>query len=144
MEHRKINGIGDLRSEIIRLKAEVDMREVIIEEQFNTITEQIKAPFQFVKRIGDWFGGSEKDQASSDWMTSILQLGLPYLMSKTFFRHSGLITKAVVTLISQKAVTGINFNTLTSWIKQLSQWLRKQKEEKSSEDFGIPPDSEAS
>ena len=143
MKNNEINSIGDLRSEIIRLKAEVDEREIIIQRDFNEIADYVRAPLRFLKQAGNWFTGRGEDEAiSKDWMTSILQLGFPYLMNKTFFRKSSLIMKAMITLISQKAVQGINLHTITSWVQQLSTWIKKQKEQK-KEDYGVPPDSEA-
>lgn len=142
MENSKINSIGDLRSEIIRLQADVEERETLIQQDFNEIAEQIRAPFQFVKKIGSWFGGTGTghDETSADWFTMVAKLGFPYLMNKIFFKRSGIIMKALVALASQKAAEGLNFSTVSSWIEQLNSWIKKRREAKN--DYGIPPDSE--
>lgn len=146
MKNRRIESIGDLRAEIIRLQFEVDARELIIKAEVNHIAEQVKAPFQFIKRVSAWFGGGIDEStkaASTDWVTSIFQLGFPYFLNSVIFRRSGLIMKGLVALASQKAVSGINVDTLTGWVEQLSHWIKKQgKKNTKSPDYGIPPDSE--
>ncbi len=145
MENSQINSIGDLRSEIIRLQAEVDQRELLIRQDVNDIAEQVKVPFQFIRKIAGWFGGiDEKEKASStDWFTSVLQLGLPYALNSVIFKRSGLIMKGLIALLSQKAVSGINLDTFTGWVNQLSDWVKGQSKKKQEQrDYGIPPDSE--
>ncbi|MFM6976798.1 MAG: hypothetical protein ACKOW2_08140 [Sphingobacteriaceae bacterium] len=146
MENNRIKSIGDLRSEIIRLQADVDEHEALIQQDFNEMAEQIRAPFQFVKKIGSWFGGAETDheETSADWFTLVAKLGFPYLMNKFFFKRSGIIMKALVALASQKAAEGLNFSTVSSWIEQLSSWVKKRNQKKETKhDYGIPPDSES-
>lgn len=145
MENSQINSIGDLRSEIIRLQAEVDQREILIRQDVNDITEQVKGPLLFIKKVAGWFGGideKEKD-SSADWFTSVMQLGFPFIVNNLFFRRSGLIMKGLIALISQKAVSGINLDTFTGWVNQLSDWIKGQSKKKQEHrDYGIPPDSE--
>jgi hypothetical protein len=144
MENREINSIGDLRSEIIRLQAEADERELIIKQELDEITEQIKAPFQFVKKAAAWLGiGEQEEKKSSDWVTMLAQLGFPYLLNSVFFKRSGLILKGLVALLSQKAASSVNSDTISEWVEKITHWIKSQKDKKGSQqDYGIPPDSE--
>lgn len=144
MENRKINSMADLRLEIIRLQIEVDEREALIRHDLNEVAEQVKAPFHFMKKLAGWFGGGTTDQAASaDWLTSVLQLGFPWIVNNLFFKRSGIFTKGLIALLSQKAISGINLEKFTHWVEQLNQWITKQGKKKSdAEDYGIPPDSE--
>lgn len=144
MENRRIDSIGDLRSEIIRLQAEVDEREILIKAEIDSISEQVKAPFQFMKKLAGWFGTEkETKEDDKDWFTTVMQLGFPYLLNNLFFKRSGILMKGLIALVSQKAVSGVNLDTFTGWIQNLSSWIKKQGSKSTKNpDYGIPPDSE--
>ncbi len=131
MANNRINSMGDLRSEIIRLRTETAVREGELKEEFQQISEKIQAPFRLMQELGAWFGiGGKADEKSSDWLTSVAQLGVPYLLNSLIFKRSGFILKALIALVSQKAVAGINMDKMTGWIEKISQWIQKQSKQK--------------
>lgn len=123
-----ITTIADLRAEIVRLKAEVEERELNIQKDVNHLVEQVRMPFAMLKKIGTWFTGEKetKEAISSDWVTTIVQLGFPYLLNNFFFKKSGIVMKALIALVSQQAVKGINLDVISSWIEKISHWIKKE------------------
>jgi hypothetical protein len=135
MNKPKITSIGDLRSEIMRLKAEVEERELSIQRDVNHLVEQVRMPLDLLKKISSWFTGEKnsKEAISSDWVTTLAQLGFPYLLNSIFFKKSGIVMKALIALLSQQAVKGINVDTITSWIEKISHWIKKEGKKKEQE-----------
>jgi hypothetical protein len=41
--------------------------------------------------------------------------------------------KALIALLSQQAVKGINVDTITSWIEKISHWIKKEGKKKEQE-----------
>ncbi len=131
MANNRIKSMSDLRSEIFRLRAEMDLREGELKEEFHQISEKIQAPFRMMQELGAWLGiGGKAEEKSSDWLTTIAQLGVPYLLNSLIFKRSGFLLKALIALVSQKAVAGINMDKMTGWIEKISQWIQKQSKEK--------------
>lgn len=131
MANNRINSMGDLRSEIIRLRTETTMREAELKAEFQQISEKIHAPFRMMQELGNWLGiGGKNEEKSSDWLTAIAQLGVPYLLNSLIFKRSGFLLKALIALVSQKAVAGINMDKTTGWIEKISQWIQKQSKQK--------------
>ena len=145
MKNNEIRNIGELRSEIVRLQAEADERELAIKLELDEMTEQIKAPFVFIKKVAGWFGIGEKEEGKAqDWVSMIAQLGLPYLLNSFLFKKSGFLMKAVVALASQRAASGLNQDTISGWIEKITQWLKKQRsEKKEAAAENIPPGGES-
>ena len=145
MENNEIRNIGDLRSEIIRLQAEADVRELQIKQELDELSEQIKAPFQILKKASGWLGLTEKEgQTSQDWVTMIAQLGFPYLLNNLLFKRSGFLMKALVAILSQKAASGINQDAISGWIEKITQWIKKKRYSKAeAADADIPPGGES-
>lgn len=135
MNKPRITSIGDLRSEIIRLRAEVEEREFSIQRDVNHWVEQMRIPLDMLKKISSWFTGEKgnKEAIASDWVTTLAQLGFPYLLNSIFFKKSGIVMKALIALVSQQAVKGINVDTITSWIEKISHWIRKEGKKKEQE-----------
>lgn len=142
MENNQIRSIGDLRSEITRLQGEVSVREAELKEDFHQISEQIKAPYRILQEVGSWLGIREKGgDKKSDWFSSIAQLGVPYLLNSLIFRRSGFLVKALIALVSQKAVSGITLEKMTDWIEKLTRWIKKENksEQEGSADTQTKP-----
>lgn len=144
MENKEIRSIGDLRSEIVRLEAELQERELSIKMELDELTEQVKAPFVFIKKAAGWLGlGEKEEQSSSDWVTMIAQLGFPYLLNSFLFKRSGFLMKLIVALASQKAASGINQDAISGWIEKITQWFKKQGTKKNKDRAeNTPPDNE--
>lgn len=145
----KIENINDLRSEILRLRLQRFQYEAVIEEEINKIQDRLRVPAMMLSKVNTLFGTHAPgvDGASQDWVTNALRIGLPVALNKLVFGKSGFILKSVVALLSQKAVTSVNKDTVTNWIDTASNWIRgaaKSKQDKSRQphDYGIPPDSE--
>jgi hypothetical protein len=135
MNKPKITSIGDLRSEIVRLRAEVEERELSIQRDVNHLVEQVRMPLDMLKKISSWFTGEKgsKEAISSDWVTTLAQLGFPYLLNSIFFKKSGIVMKALIAFVSQQAVKSINLDTITSWIEKISHWMKKEGKKKKQE-----------
>ena len=149
----KIETIDDLRTEIIRRKAQ----RLELENDLLQVSERIKTklriPVMIYNKAGDFlnsFFGVERDDPAGkenrDWVTNIFRVGLPVFLNKYFFPKSGLLIKSVVAMVSQKAAKNVNKDSITDIIDKLTVWIksRKSKERKDPliADYGIPPDSE--
>jgi len=149
----KIETIDDLRTEIIRRKAQ----RLELENDLLQVSEKIKTklriPVMIYNKAGDFlnsFFGLERDNPAGkenrDWVTNIFRVGLPVFLNKYFFPKSGLLIKSVVAMVSQKAAKNVNKDSITDIIDKLTVWIksRKSKERKDPlmADYGIPPDSE--
>ncbi len=135
MNKPKINSMDDLRSEIIRLTAEVEERELSIQQDVNHFVEQVRMPLYLLKKVSSWFTGEKggKEPISGDWVSTIAQLGFPYLLNSIFFKKSGIILKALIALVSQQAVKSVNLETVTTWIEKISHWIKKEGKKKEQE-----------
>ena len=145
----KIENIDDLRSEILRLKLQRFHHEALIEQHVNKIKDKFRIPTILLNKINSWFGDNTPgvDNSNSDWVTNTLRIGLPVALNKLVFGKSGFIMKSLVTLLSQKAATSVNKDSITNWIDTASNWIRgatKPRRSRSANphDYGIPPDSE--
>ncbi|MBC7759247.1 MAG: hypothetical protein H7069_10345 [Phormidesmis sp. FL-bin-119] len=149
----KIETIDDLRTEIIRRKAQ----RLELENDLLQVSERIKTklriPVMIYNKAGNFlnsFFGVERDDPAGkenrDWVTNIFRVGLPVFLNKYFFPKSGLLIKSVVAMVSQKAAKNVNKDSITDIIDKLTVWIksRKSKERKDPliADYGIPPDSE--
>jgi hypothetical protein len=149
----KIETIDDLRTEIIRRKAQ----RLELENDLLQVSEKIKTklriPVMIYNKAGDFlnsFFGLERDNPAGkenrDWVTNIFRVGLPVFLNKYFFPKSGLLIKSVVAMVSQKAAKNVNKDSITDIIDKVTVWIksRKSKERKDPlmADYGIPPDSE--
>jgi hypothetical protein len=145
----KIENIDDLRSEILRLKLQRFHHEAVIEHDINKIKDKFRIPSILLHKFNTWFGDQAHgvDKTNHDWVTNALRIGLPVALNKMVFGKSGFIIKSVVALLSQKAAASVNKDTFTSLIDTASGWIRnvgksRRDKNKSSHDYGIPPDSE--
>jgi hypothetical protein len=145
----KISNIDDLRSEILRLKLQQFHHEAVIEQDINKIKDKFRIPSILLNKVNTWFGDNTKgaDKTSNDWVTNALRIGLPVALNKLVFGRSNFIIKSLVAMLSQKAATSVNKDTLTHWIDKASHWIRgaaisRKEKRKRPHDYGIPPDSE--
>lgn len=145
----KIENIDDLRSEILRLKLQRFHHEAVIEQEVEKIKDKFRLPSILLNKVNAFFGDNARgvDKTSHDWVTNALRIGLPFTLNKMVFGKSGFIIKSLVALLSQKAATSVNKDTVTNWIDTASNWIRgaaKSRREKTrnAHDYGIPPDSE--
>ncbi|HWD88651.1 MAG TPA: hypothetical protein VG367_11035 [Mucilaginibacter sp.] len=139
MAGASINNIDELRAEIARLR-------VVKEEQGKAIARRFNTPMTTLSTLYSMFPRDpEADSKSSifgqDFFGLLSRILLPLTLNKTLFRNSNFLVKGLVGLLSQKASHFINEDTLTGiWDKVRSLLNKKDKQE----DYGIPPESEAS
>ncbi|MBD3750063.1 MAG: hypothetical protein IE931_11270 [Sphingobacteriales bacterium] len=143
----KIENIDQLRAEIRTLKIKCAEDEIYFNQGFLKFKKIIEAPTKFFNSILNLFGLADEDENNkhSDWVTSLGRIALPFLLNTTLLRGRGFITKAIVSLLSQRTVNAKNFNkdVLTSWVDTLTNWINNStKKSKKKIDYGIPPDSE--
>ena len=149
----KIETIDDLRTEIIRRKAQRQELENDLLQVSERIKTKLRTPVMIYNKAVDFlnsFFGSERDDPAGkenrDWVTNIFRVGLPVFLNKYFFPKSGLLMKSVVAMVSQKAAKNVNKDSITDIIDKVTDWIksRKSKERKDPlmADYGIPPDSE--
>lgn len=160
----RINNIGELKLEIARLNQLKKEQESYLADQYSLLKHKVEAPARFlssvassipgvdlVKGLVSSVGGSKKQ----DWLTRVLQLGLPLVLNKTFLRNSGWLKKALVLLASETAAGSVTKDRVGAVISKIADFVRPKKSKKKHKDilpfeeegqdtvnFGIPPDSE--
>lgn len=71
---------------------------------------------------------------------------LPFLMNSTIFKGSGLITRALVGIASNKIGKKVDADSILSVVDAVKAWFSgpklKIKKKPAYVDYGIPPDSE--
>ena len=146
----RIETTENLRAEILRLKLLRFHHEAAIEQDIKKITDIFRIPSMLLHKVNTWFGDQagtpSKGENEHDWVTNALRIGLPVFLNKMVFGRAGFLVKSLVAMISQKAATNVNKDVVSHWIDKAAQWIRgasKNKiRNKSTVDYGIPPDSE--
>ncbi|WP_222535330.1 hypothetical protein [Pedobacter polysacchareus] len=139
-----INNLEDLHLQVRLLKSEYTSKgEALVgdsKKYFHQFTlsgfiKKYATPSAFLK-IDDKFNISSK----------VLSMALPLVMNSTFFKGSGLVTKALVGLASGKLGKSLDAEHLSAIFNSVTGWFSKSKKTKEKPplevDYGIPPDSE--
>ncbi|HTK21795.1 MAG TPA: hypothetical protein VL442_19900 [Mucilaginibacter sp.] len=133
-----INNAEDLKAEILRLKH-------LKEEQGEALKARFSSPGAAISSIMTIFPKESRakfDIFHQDFFGLISRILLPLTLNKTLFRNSNFVIKGLVGFLSQKASHFISEDSVTGiWDKVKSLFEKKKHKE---EDFGIPPESEAS
>jgi hypothetical protein len=130
-----ITNVGDLKTEIIRLRQ-------LKSEQGTAIQARFSSPSAIYHTIGSLFPKSAGKNGilNQDIFGLLSRILLPLTLNKTIFRNSNFIVKALVGYLSQKASHFVNEDKVMGvWDKVMSVF-----EKKKPVDYGIPPESEAS
>jgi hypothetical protein len=133
-----IQNSNDLKAEILRLRH-------LREEQGLAIKARFSSPFTALSTIYSAFpkgSGGKNDIFHQDFIGIISRILLPLTLNKTLFRNSNFLIKGLVGFISQKASHFISEDSVTGIWDKVKSMFEKKKEKQ--EDFGIPPESEAS
>ena len=132
----QINNAEDLRTEILRLRH-------LKEEQGEAIKTRFSSPGAAFSTLMTIFPkGSKYDIFHQDFFGIISRILLPLTLNKTLFRNSNFLIKGLVGFLSQKASHFISEDSVTGlWDKVKSLFDKKKQKH---EDYGIPPESEAS
>ena len=133
-----INNAEDLKAEILRLRR-------LKEEQGEALKARFRSPGAALSSLMPVFPKESRlkfDIFNQDFLGLISRVLLPLTLNKTLFRNSGFITKGLVGFLSQKASHFISEDSVSDlWNKVKSLFEKKQQKH---DDYGIPPESEAS
>lgn len=159
----KIRNLQELKMEIARLKALKNEQEAYLKTQFTLLNNKIEAPVRFFNSLKNNIPGvnmiqqlfAKSNNPDSDWLTKTLRIGVPFVMNKLFLKNSGMLKKALMLLLSERAVGQINQDKISGLIGKLSNFIRpKKKKKKASQiegddtikdevnEYGIPSYSE--
>lgn len=150
----KIENIKDLRSELSRLRIQRAEYENDLQQISDQIQDKLRTPVKIINKITDLFSsllGINKNNIAGDeekdWVSRLFSVGLPVFLNRFIFRRSGFLMKSLVALISQKAATNLNMNSVSGLIDKVSDWIKSSKPRRRKRgpvlhDYGIPPDSE--
>jgi hypothetical protein len=130
-----IKNINDLQTEIQRLRLLRDAQGAAIKARFSSPSTTFSTIFSVFVPEGS------RAIFKQDLFGLLSRILLPVTLNKTVFRNSGFLVKGLVSLVSQKASNYISEDSIiAAWDKVKSIFTKKHKEE----DYGIPPESEAS
>lgn len=161
-KHTKIRNLQELKAEISRLKALKNEQEVYLKTQFTLLNNKIEAPIRFFNTLKDNIPGvnivqqlfSKSSNPDSDWLTKTLRIGVPFVMNRLFLKNTGVFKKALMLLLSERAVGQINQDKISGLLSKLTQFIRpKKKKNKAAKaensvikdevnEYGIPSYSE--
>jgi hypothetical protein len=133
-----INNVSDLKTEILRLRH-------LREEQGEALKERFASPLTALSTIMTVFPKgkeSKYDIFHQDFLGIISRIILPLALNKTLFRNSNFLIKGLVGFLSQKASHFISEDSVSNLWDKVKLMFDKKKHK--HEDFGIPPESEAS
>ena len=131
-----INNAEDLKAEILRLRH-------LKEEQGDALKARFVSPGAAISSIMTVFPkGTKFDIFHQDFFGLISRILLPLTLNKTLFRNSNFMIKGLVGFLSQKASHFISEDSVAGLWDKVKSLFDKKKDIK--EDFGIPPESEAS
>lgn len=146
-----IQNIQELRERINFLKLKKAEDEIYFHQKYEHFKETITSPFRFIKNSLSFINPLNKSNPthSTDWVTNMGRILVPFLLNKTLLRNRGFFIKTIASLISQKTINAdiLNKNVVASWIDKATSWInstieKKNKPERSPYDFGVPPESE--
>jgi len=159
----KIRNLQELKMEIARLKVLKNEQEAYLKTQFTLLNNKIEAPVRFFNSLKNNIPGvnmiqqlfAKSNNPDSDWLTKTLRIGVPFVMNKLFLKNSGMLKKALMLLLSERAVGQINQDKISGLIGKLTNFIRpKKKKKKGSQiegeatikdevnEYGIPSYSE--
>ncbi|WP_333627320.1 hypothetical protein [Sphingobacterium siyangense] len=161
-KHTKIRNLQELKAEISRLKALKNEQEVYLKTQFTLLNNKIEAPIRFFNTLKDNIPGvnivqqlfSKSSNPDSDWLTKTLRIGVPFVMNRLFLKNTGVFKKALMLLLSERAVGQVNQDKISGLLSKLTQFIRpKKKKNKAAQaenavikdevnEYGIPSYSE--
>jgi len=158
----KIRNLQELKAEISRLKALKNEQEIYLKTQFTLFNNKIEAPIRFFNSLKDNIPGvnliqqlfAKSSNPDSDWLTKTLRIGVPFVMNRLFLKNTGVLKKALMLLLSERAVGQINQDKISGLISKLTSFIRpKKKKNKAAKaedgivndevnEYGIPSYSE--
>jgi hypothetical protein len=143
-KYSDINNISDLNRHMAVLKTDYTVREQLLKRDAKNYVKQF-TPMNLIKKYltpSTLLKADDKLNISS----KVISWVLPLLMNSTIFRGSGLLTKALVGIASNKIGKKVDADSIVSLVDTVKSWFSAPKLKRKSEpayvDYGIPPDSE--
>lgn len=144
----KIHNLVELKLEIARLKVLKNEQEAYLTNQYHLLNNKIEAPLRFFRSLKAGIPGvavienlfAKSSNKNSDWLTKALRIGVPFVMNKFFLKDAGMLKKALMLLVSERAVGQINKNSISSIIGKVTDLIRpKGKKKKKNIDHTLEP-----
>lgn len=139
---KKIKNIAELYSEIATVKADYQLKEILLKEDAKAYIKQY-SPINLIKGLFNP-QGLQKLDGETNMAGSIMSMILPLVLNKTIFRGSGFITKAVAALVSGKIGKSLDAESIGAMFSKVKSLFTAKPDKKTAKfaDYGIPPDSE--
>ena len=134
-----IRNIDALRAEISRLKESEKLQSVAIGQRFSSLSSVFSTVASIFPRSNPATGS--KGFFEQDIVSLLSRIVLPFLLNKTIFKNSNFLVKALVGVVSQKASSFINEETISILWDKVKGVFNK-KEEQTPEHRGVPALSE--
>lgn len=160
----KIRNLQELKEEIARLKELKNEQEAYLKSQFTLLNNKIEAPIRFFNSLKNNIPGvnvvqqlfAKSNNPDSDWLTKTLRIGVPFIMNRLFLKNTGVLKKALMLLLSERAVGQINQDKISGLISKVTNFIRPKKKKKKGSliegetplkdevnEYGIPSYSES-
>jgi len=160
----KIRNLQELKEEIARLKELKNEQEAYLKSQFTLLNNKIEAPIRFFNSLKNNIPGvnvvqqlfAKSNNPDSDWLTKTLRIGVPFIMNRLFLKNTGVLKKALMLLLSERAVGQINQDKVSGLISKVTNFIRPKKKKKKGSliegeaplkdevnEYGIPSYSES-
>jgi hypothetical protein len=146
-----ISNVDDLKARIVVLKSRRFELESDFQQTSESLTEKLRIPSMIYNKVTSWVSsfGSGKPHTGKgepDWMTNLFKVGLPMIVNRFLFPSSGIVMKAILALVSQRAAKTVNLDVFTGVFDKVKHWMTTPAKSKPRQpvmrDYGIPPDSE--
>lgn len=142
--NNNIRDLNDLQAEIKRLKADYKHRGKMLSHDSKAYVAQFSIG-GLIKKYATPSGFLKLDE-KTHLSSKIMSVVLPMLMNSTFFKGSGIVTKALAALVSGKVGKSLDAESMSGIFNMVKSLFTKKKKDKDKEiafvDYGIPPDSE--
>ncbi len=143
----QIHNLVELKLEIARLKVLKREQEAYLTNQYRLLNNKIEAPVRFFKSLKAGIPGisvvenllSKSGNKNSDWLTKALRIGVPFVMNRFFLKDAGMLKKALMLLVSERAVGQINKNSISGFVSKLTDLIRPKGKKKKKADRTLEP-----
>lgn len=139
-----IRNLNELHDEIRRLKVGYQEKGEMLKQDSKAYVARFSIS-NLIKRYATPSGLLKFDE-KTHLSSKIMSILLPMLMNNTFFKSSGIITKALAALVSGKVGKSLDAESISGIVGMVKSLFSKKKKDKEKElafvDYGIPPDSE--
>lgn len=140
----KIRNLKELKVEISRLKELKGEQEMYLKAQFTLLNNKIEAPVRFFNNLKNNIPGAniiqqffaKSSDANADWLTKALRIGVPFIMNRLFLKNTGMVKKALMLLLSERAVGQINQGKISGLINKFSRFIRNKKKKNKASSIG--------